>query len=405
MELEQNIRLVKERIAAACDQILGGGAEKEFPLRVWQTGSGTQTNMNVNEVIAHLAAEQGCPLHPNDDVNCSQSSNDTFPTAMSIAAVKAVKEQLLPALLVMEKELHRLESENESYIKLGRTHLQDATPIRFSQEISGWAAMLYESKQMLEMALAPLAKLAIGGTAVGTGLNAPQGFDQQVCNELNRLTDLDFQPNPNKFHALTSKDAFVFAHGAMKALAANLMKIANDVRWLASGPRCGLGEIFIPENEPGSSIMPGKVNPVIPELVNQICYSVIGNDLTVTFAAEAGQLQLNAMEPVIVHSMLMSIRMLLKGLTRLRVLCVDGITANEGHCKELVLGSIGIATALNPVIGFETSDRIARRALKENRSIYDLVLEEKLISKEELAELLRPEKMIAPHLIKSKRRF
>ena len=383
-----------ERIAAACDQILGGGAKEEFPLRVWQTGSGTQTNMNVNEVIAHLAAEQGCPLHPNDDVNCSQSSNDTFPTAMSIAAVKAVKEQLLPALSAMEQELYRLEQENEPYIKLGRTHLQDATPIRFSQEISGWAAMLSETKRMMEMALTPLAQLAIGGTAVGTGLNAPKGFDKEVCAELRKLTDLPFTPNPNKFHALTAKDAFVFAHGAMKALAANLMKIANDIRWMAAGPRGSLGEITIPENEPGSSIMPGKVNPTQCEAVTMVAVQVMGNDAAIGIAASQGNFELNVFQPVCAYNFLQSARLLADGMRSFTANCLKGLKAKPEKMQEYLENSLMLVTCLTGKIGYEAAAQIAHTAHREGTTLRQAALESGLITEQEFDAIVKPEKMV-----------
>lgn len=397
-------------IVQACDEILSGKLSGNFPLAVWQTGSGTQSNMNVNEVIANRATEiingsfrnkkalsRDKLVHPNDQVNMSQSSNDTFPSALHIMCVLEVFKQLIPAIQNLREALEAKTEEFKDLIKSGRTHLQDATPITLGQEFSGYASMLEHAEQQILVATNFCRELAIGGTAVGTGINAPKDFGERVCKELTALTGMSFKSAPNKFHSLTSKDATVFLSGALKALAADLMKIANDIRWLASGPRCGLGEINLPANEPGSSIMPGKVNPVIPEVVNQICYRIIGNDLTVTFAAEAGQLQLNVMEPVMVHAIFSSIKMLQKGMDRLRILCVEGITANTQHCREMVLNSIGIVTALNPTLGYENSSRIAKRALKENRSVYDLVLEEGLLTKDELDQLLKPESMIKPH--------
>ena len=385
-------------ICDVCDEILAGKLSAEFPLSVWQTGSGTQSNMNVNEVVANrgnqLAGQK--ILHPNDTVNMSQSSNDTFPAAMHIAAVTALQTELLPALRTLIDTCRRLEQQNEGIIKIGRTHLQDATPIAFSQEISGWRGMLENSLVQVESSCEGLYRLALGGTAVGTGLNAPKGFAELAARKAAELTGFPFVTDPNKFHALTAKDDLAFSHGALKALAANLMKIANDVRWLASGPRCGIGEIRIPENEPGSSIMPGKVNPVIPEVVNQVAFRVIGNDLTVTIASEAGQLELNVMEPIIVHCLFESIEMLINAMNTLREKCIAGITANEEVCRRMVFNSIGLVTALNPYLGYETSSMLAKEALKTGKGIYDLVLEHKLMSEEELHKVLQPENMVHP---------
>ena len=385
-------------ICDVCDEILAGKLSAEFPLSVWQTGSGTQSNMNVNEVVANrgnqLAGQK--LLHPNDTVNMSQSSNDTFPTAMHIAAVTALQTELLPALRTLIDTCRRLEQQNEGIIKIGRTHLQDATPIAFSQEISGWRGMLENSLAQVKSSCEGLYRLALGGTAVGTGLNAPEGFAELAARKAAELTGFPFVTDPNKFHALTAKDDLAFSHGALKALAANLMKIANDVRWLASGPRCGIGEIRIPENEPGSSIMPGKVNPVIPEVVNQVAFRVIGNDLTVTIASEAGQLELNVMEPIIVHCLFESIEMLINAMNTLREKCIAGITANEEVCRRMVFNSIGLVTALNPYLGYETSSMLAKEALKTGKGIYDLVLEHKLMSEEELHKVLQPENMVHP---------
>ena len=394
-------RMTEEKLSAistACDEVISGSLNEHFPLVVWQTGSGTQSNMNANEVIANRGNEVAGKkiLHPNDDVNMSQSSNDTFPTAMHISAVLAVEDKVLPAIDELVATFRRLEEEHEGIVKSGRTHLQDATPIKFSQEISGWRTSLERDREMLVSALPYLKTLALGGTAVGTGLNAPEGFDVEVAKAVSELTGKEFVTASNKFHALTSKDEIVFAHGALKALAADMMKIANDVRWLASGPRDGLGEITIPENEPGSSIMPGKVNPVIPEVVNQVAFRVIGNDLTVTMAAEAGQLELNVMEPIIIHCLFESIEMLANAMNTLREKCVTGITANKEVCRNMVYNSIGLVTALNPYLGYETSTMLAKEALNSGKGIYDLVLEHKLMSKEELDNILRPENMVKP---------
>ena len=398
-------------IKKACEEIMEGALHDQFPIDLVQGGAGTSTNMNINEVVANRALEimghqkgeyQYCS--PTEHVDLSQSTNDAYPTAFKLCFILH-NEDLMRELQRLIAAFRAKGKEFDHIIKMGRTQLQDAVPMTLGQEFEAFAVTLDEEVSRLDEIAHLFLEVNLGATAIGTGINTVPGYSHTAVDALRVISGKKFVLANNLVEATSDAGSSVMYSSALKRLAVKLSKICNDLRLLSSGPRCGLNEINIPPVMPGSSIMPGKVNPVIPELVNQICYSVIGNDLTVTFAAEAGQLQLNAMEPVIVHSMLSSIRMLLKGLTRLRVLCVDGITANEGHCKELVLGSIGIATALNPVIGFETTDRIARRALKENRSIYDLVLEEKLISQDELDELLRPEKMIAPHLLKSKRRY
>ena len=381
-------------IVAACDEVLAGKHREEFPLVVWQTGSGTQSNMNMNEVLAHLAAEHGAAVHPNDHVNMSQSSNDTFPSAMSIAATLAVKTRLLPSLERMEAELLRLEQENEGIIKIGRTHLQDATPLRFSQEISGWRAMLTENKKMLEASLPALSQLAIGGTAVGTGLNAPENFDRTVTEKISRYTGVSFTPDPNKFHALTSKDAFVFAHGAMKALAANLMKIANDIRWLASGPRCGLGEISIPENEPGSSIMPGKVNPTQCEAVTMVAVQVMGNDTAVGIAASQGNFQLNVFMPVCAYNFLQSARLLTDCMDSFTAHCLWGLKANTGRMQELLTRSLMLVTCLSPRIGYESAADIAKTAHRQGLTLKEAALLSGKLTEEEYDSLVKPEKMV-----------
>ncbi|MBQ4063738.1 MAG: aspartate ammonia-lyase [Bacteroidaceae bacterium] len=398
-------------IKKACEEIMEGALHDQFPIDLVQGGAGTSTNMNINEVVANRALEimghqkgeyQYCS--PTEHVDLSQSTNDAYPTAFKLCFILH-NEDLMRELQRLIAAFRAKGKEFDHIIKMGRTQLQDAVPMTLGQEFEAFAVTLDEEVSRLDEIAHLFLEVNLGATAIGTGINTVPGYSHTAVDALRVISGKKFVLANNLVEATSDAGSSVMYSSALKRLAVKLSKICNDLRLLSSGPRCGLNEINIPPVMPGSSIMPGKVNPVIPELVNQICYRVIGNDLTVTFAAEAGQLQLNAMEPVIVHSMLSSIRMLLKGLTRLRVLCVDGITANEGHCKELVLGSIGIATALNPVIGFETTDRIARRALKENRSIYDLVLEEKLISQDELDELLRPEKMIAPHLLKSKRRY
>ena len=338
-------------IAEACRQIRAGQWDEEFPLVVWQTGSGTQTNMNVNEVIAHLAAEQGVSLHPNDHVNASQSSNDTFPSALHIAAAMSVVQDVLPAARRLEAAFARLEAAYPDLIRIGRTHLQDATPLRFSQEVSGWRELVAAPCQMLEAALPELERLAIGGTAVGTGLNAPKGYDAMVCEQLRQMTGVDFRPDENKFHALTSKDALVFAHGALKALAANLMKIANDIRFEASGPRCGMGELHIPENEPGSSIMPGKVNPTQCEAVTMVAVQVMGNDAAIGFAASQGNFQLNVFLPVSAYNFQLSARLLTDAMDSFRTHCVEGITPNAERMEANLHNSLMLVTCLTPKIG------------------------------------------------------
>lgn len=361
----------KNCITKVCDEILTGKLEGNFPLAVWQTGSGTQSNMNVNEVIANRGNELAGKklLHPNDHVNMSQSSNDTFPTAMHIAAVLQIHNKLIPAMDEMIRTFERLESENQDVIKSGRTHLQDATPIRFSQEISGWRGMLEKTREMLYASLPPLEEIALGGTAVGTGLNAPKGFGEEAAKAVSEFTGIPFKTAGNKFHALTSKDAIVFAHGALKALAADMMKIANDVRWLSSGPRCGLGEIRIPENEPGSSIMPGKVNPTQCESVTMVAVQVMGNDATIGFAASQGNFELNVFMPVIIYNFLQSVTLLTDSLHSFRIHCVEGIQANREKMKENLNRSLMLVTAIAPYIGYENAAKTAKKAYKENISL------------------------------------
>ncbi len=386
----------KEMIAMACDDILCGKLDAHFPLSVWQTGSGTQSNMNVNEVIANRGNELAKEkiLHPNDDVNKGQSSNDTFPTAMHIAAIEAIQKQLFPELQNMITTLKRLEQENKNIIKIGRTHLQDATPLRFSQEISGWRSMLENNMDMLQKGIDSLRKLAIGGTAVGTGLNSFEGFSESVCNELSRQLNTQFISDPNKFHALSSKDDIAFAHGAIKALAANCMKIANDIRWLASGPRCGLQEIFIPENEPGSSIMPGKVNPTQCEAMTMACVQVMGNDATIGFAASQGNFELNVFMPVIIYNFLQSVRLLSDALRSFRIHCVEGIRANEEKMNAYLHHSLMLVTALNPYIGYEKAAETAKKAYKEGISLKEACISLGYVSEEEFDAYVNPEKMV-----------
>ena len=383
-------------IAAACDKILAGDYPDEFPLKVWQTGSGTQSNMNVNEVVSHLCArmDPDTPLHPNDHVNLSQSSNDTFPTAMHIAAVCALRQHLLPSLRALSETLGRLEEENRDVIKIGRTHLQDAVPLRFSQEISGWRAMAEECGRMIEAAVGPLSALALGGTAVGTGLNAPEGFGEKAAALISEYTGEPFRTAPNKFHALTSKDSFVFAHGALKALAANLMKIANDVRWLASGPRCGLGEITIPANEPGSSIMPGKVNPTQCEAVTMVAVQVMGNDAAIGFAASQGNFELNVFMPVIAYNFLQSVRLLADAMASFNDRCLSGLQANRGRMEELLEKSLMLVTCLTPHIGYEKAAACAKAAHKEGITLREAVLRTGLLTEADYERIVDPAKMV-----------
>ena len=383
-------------ISAACDRVIAGELAEHFPLVVWQTGSGTQSNMNANEVIANLgnAAAGKKLLHPNDDVNMSQSSNDTFPTAMHIAAVLALEDKLLPAAERLIAVFRRLEEENAPVLKSGRTHLQDAVPIRFSQEISGWRSSLERDAELLRLALPPLWELALGGTAVGTGLNAPAGFAEKAAENIAALTGKPFVTAPNKFHALTSKDELVFAHGAVKALAADMMKIANDVRWLASGPRCGLGEITIPENEPGSSIMPGKVNPTQCEQVTMVAAQVMGNDVTVGLAASQGNFELNVFMPVLAYNFLQSVRLLSESMDSFRERCAEGIRADRARMAEYLERSLMLVTALSPAIGYEKAAETAKLAHKEGLTLRQAALRLGYLSEGELDELLRPEKMV-----------
>ena len=386
-------------IKAACDEVISGKLNEHFPLVVWQTGSGTQSNMNANEVIANRGNEIAGKklLHPNDDINKSQSSNDTFPTAMHVAAVIAIEDKLFPAMDKLAATFKRLEEENEGIVKSGRTHLQDAVPVAFSQEISGWRTMIEKTKEQLVLALKGVKELALGGTAVGTGLNAPEGFDVEVAKQMSLLTGKDFVTASNKFHALTSKDALVFAHGAMKALACNLMKIANDVRWLASGPRDGLGEIFIPENEPGSSIMPGKVNPTQCESMTMVAVQVMANDVAVSIGASQGNFELNVFMPVIAYNFLQSARLLADGITSFEVHCVSGIKANKEKMAHNLHNSLMLVTALNPYIGYENAAKTAKKAYKENISLKQACVSLGFLTEEKFDEVFHPEEMAYPH--------
>ena len=386
----------RDAICRACDEIIDGKLNDHFPLVVWQTGSGTQTNMNANEVVANRGnALAGKPLlHPNDDVNMSQSSNDTFPTAMHIAAVLSLEDRVIPAIDRLCATMRRLEEDNRGVIKSGRTHLQDATPIAFSQEISGWRTSLERDKQLLLLALPPLKELALGGTAVGTGLNAPAGFDTQVADAVSKITGKTFLPAANKFHALTSKDELVFAHGALKALACDMMKIANDVRWLASGPRNGLGEIRIPENEPGSSIMPGKVNPTQREAVTMVAVQVMGNDVAVGMAASQGNFELNVFMPVCIHNFLQSTRLLAESIVSFNDRCVAGITADREKMQENLRRSLMLVTALNPHIGYENAAKVAKKAFQDGCSLREACLALGFLSAERFDEIFHPEQMV-----------
>ena len=385
----------KDAICAACDEVISGSLNEHFPLVVWQTGSGTQSNMNANEVIANRGNEIAGKklLHPNDDINKSQSSNDTFPTAMHIAAVLAIEDSLFPAIDELIATFKRLEEENYGVVKSGRTHLQDAVPIAFSQEISGWRAMLEKTKEQISLSLKGLKELALGGTAVGTGLNAPEGFDAEVAARVSVLTGKTFVTSDNKFHALTSKDALVFAHGAMKALACNLMKIANDVRWLASGPRCGLGEIFIPENEPGSSIMPGKVNPTQCEALTMVAVQVMANDVAVSMGASQGNFELNVFMPVIIYNFLQSARLLADGIRSFNKNCAVGIKANKEKMSHNLHNSLMLVTALNPYIGYENAAKTSKLAYKENISLKEACVKLGFLTPEKFDEVFHPEEM------------
>ena len=385
-----------EAIKAACDEVISGELNSHFPLVVWQTGSGTQSNMNSNEVIANRGNQIADKklLHPNDDVNMSQSSNDTFPTAMHIAAVLILEEKLIPAAQTLIETFKRLEKENEGIVKSGRTHLQDATPITFSQEISGWRSSLEKDVELIKRAVAPLYELALGGTAVGTGLNTPKGFDTGVAKEVANLTGKPFITAANKFHALTSKDELVFAHGAVKALACDMMKIANDVRWLASGPRDGLSEIFIPENEPGSSIMPGKVNPTQCEAVTMVAVQVMGNDVAVTMAASQGNFELNVFMPVCIYNFLQSARLLAEAIVSFNKNCAVGIKANKEKMHHNLHNSLMLVTALNPYIGYENAAKTAKKAFKDNISLKEACVELGFLTAERFDEVFHPEEMV-----------
>lgn len=386
----------RDLIVKVCDEILEGNLKEEFPLALWQTGSGTQSNMNVNEVVAHRGNEiYGSEiLHPNDDVNKSQSSNDTFPTAMHIAAYREVYTKLLPQIKETLDVLYGLSIDYANIIKVGRTHLQDATPISLGQEISAWSNMLEKCYDYIEESSKHLLSLAIGGTAVGTGLNAPEGYDEKMCREISSFTGFEFTPAENKFHSLSSKDELVNCHAALNTLATNVLKIANDVRFLASGPRCGIGELLIPANEPGSSIMPGKVNPTQAEAITMVALQVMGNNTTVSFAGSQGNFQLNVYMPVIIYNFLQSVRLLTDALKSFTDNCLRGIKPNEEKIKEYLDNSLMLVTALNPHIGYENGAKIAKYAHEKNISLREAALELKILTEEEFDKLMKPEEMV-----------
>lgn len=385
-----------DAITQVCDEIKNKEHMEQFPLKVWQTGSGTQTNMNVNEVVAMMAnartSENLC--HPNDTVNCSQSSNDTFPAALHIMIAKKIIEELYPSLDEMIAQIKQLEEENEGIIKIGRTHLQDATPLYFSQELSGYRSMIEHSKSQLEASLEYVYELACGATAVGSGINCPNGFDAYVCDLIAKETKIPFKPDPNKFHALTSKDACVFVSGALKALAANCMKIANDIRWLASGPRCNIHEIDIPANEPGSSIMPGKVNPTQCEALTMVAVQVMGNDAAIGIAASQGNFELNVFMPLIAYNIDQSIQLLSDSIHSFTIHCLNGLKANKEVMNKNLHNSLMLVTCLNPVIGYEKAGKVSQYAFKNNLTLKQAILELGYLSEEEFDTYVDPKKMI-----------
>ncbi len=390
-----------QAIAAAADEVIAGQHPGEFPLVVWQTGSGTQTNMNVNEVLANRASEllggergEGRLVHPNDDVNRSQSSNDVFPTAMHVAAVDALTHKLLPAIGKLRATLAQKSADFADIVKIGRTHLQDATPLTLGQEFSGYVAQLDHGARHIQAALPHLCELALGGTAVGTGLNAPKGYAEAAAAELARLTGLPFVTAPNKFEALASCDALVHAHGALKTLAASLVKIANDVRWLASGPRSGIGELSIPENEPGSSIMPGKVNPTQSEAVTMLAAQVFGNDVAINFGGASGNFELNVFRPMVAHNFLQSVRLLADGMVSFNDHCAVGITPNRERITALVNSSLMLVTALNPYIGYDKAAFIAKKAHKEGSSLREAALASGHVTAAQFDQWVVPAQMV-----------
>ena len=390
-------------IREAADEVIDGNLDDHFPLVVWQTGSGTQSNMNFNEVIANRAIEKlggelgsKDPVHPNDHVNMGQSTNDTFPTAINIAAVEATINQLLPGLKKLLKSLVKKEKEFDAIIKLGRTHLQDATPLSLGQEFSGYASALRHGVSRIEKSLDHCYELAMGGTAVGTGINSFEGFGKQVANEISNLTGLPFKTAENKFEALGGQDSIVELSSALKTVSGSLFKIANDIRWLASGPRSGIGEILIPANEPGSSIMPGKVNPTQCEAMTMVCTQVMGNDVTISFAGASGNFELNVYRPVIAYNIIQSIRLLTDACDSFRVHCVDGIEANEERIRSNLYNSLMLVTTLNPHIGYDKAAEVAKKAYKDNLSLREAIIDLGYMSGEEFDQLVQPEKMIHP---------
>jgi fumarate hydratase, class II len=390
-------------IIEAADEVIAGKHDGEFPLAVWQTGSGTQTNMNMNEVLANRASEiLGGPrgeerlVHPNDDVNKGQSSNDVFPTAMHVAAVPSLVDQLIPSVRLLRDTLARKSEEFKDIVKIGRTHLQDATPLTVGQEFSGWVAQLDHGIRHVESALPHLRELALGGTAVGTGLNAHPEFAARVAQELSRLTGHPFTSAPNKFEALASHDALVFGHGTLKTLAASLMKIANDVRWLASGPRCGIGELRIPENEPGSSIMPGKVNPTQSEAMTMVCCQVLGNDVAVNMGGAMGNFELNVFKPLIIHCFLQSSRLLADACRSFNDNCAVGIEPDRARIDKLLRESLMLVTALNPHIGYDKAAKIAKTAHKEGTTLRDAAVKLGFLTSDQFDQWVKPEDMVGP---------
>src|SRR5690242_9178503 len=390
-------------IVQAADEVVAGKHDQEFPLAVWQTGSGTQTNMNMNEVLANRASEiLGGPrgeerlVHPNDDVNKGQSSNDVYPTAMHVAAVPALVDQVIPAVRKLRDTLSHKSEEFKGIVKIGRTHLQDATPLTLGQEMSGWVAQLDHGIRHLESALPHLRELALGGTAVGTGLNAHPEFADRVAKEISRLTGHPFTSAPNKFEALATHDALVFAHGALKTLAASLTKIANDVRWLASGPRCGIGELRIPENEPGSSIMPGKVNPTQSEAMTMLCCQVFGNDVAVNMGGAMGNFELNVFKPLIIHNFLQSARLIADGCHSFNDNCAVGIEPDRERIEKSLRGSLMLVTALNPHIGYDKAAKIAKTAHKEGTTLKEAAVKLGFVTSEQFDQWVKPEDMVGP---------
>ena len=392
---------VAAAIMQAADEVVSGRHDAEFPLVVWQTGSGTQTNMNMNEVLANRASEllgggrgAECKIHPNDDVNKGQSSNDVFPSAMHVAAARSIDQRLIPAIVALRQTLAAKAEEFSGIVKIGRTHLQDATPLTLGQEFSGYVSQLDHGLAHVNASLPHLHELALGGTAVGTGLNTHPEFAVRIAGELARLTNLPFVTAPNKFEALAANDALVHAHGALKTLAASLMKIANDIRWLASGPRCGIGELKIPENEPGSSIMPGKVNPTQSEAMLMICCQVMGNDVAINFGGSMGNFELNVMKPLIIHNFLQSIRLLADGMTSFNDNCAAGMTANIERIDELMHNSLMLVTALTPYIGYDVAAEIAKKAHREDTTLREAAIASGHVTAEQFDGWVRPENMI-----------